>query len=312
MKSSLFKFLAFVVLSPVAALAQFYSFELVTAPGYTHSSAHGIDNSGSIIFTVDSNSASFLRDPSGTLTPISDPGHTPTVALGMNNLGSIVGDFWNSQTSTYIGFIRAADGTFSEIIYPGAVGSGNGMGVYDVNDSGVTVGSFATSTERGAFIRLSTGEFESFQFMDRPLTSASGVNNAGFVVGHSRPDPFSVVSSFLRHPDGTFDPIAYPGAFETQAFDINNSGQIVGQFNIIATHGFVRESDGTFNVVQVPGSQHTTVSAINDTGEIAGYAVIDGRNYAFIGTPVPEPSSCLFLALGTCLALTRRSKPSRA
>lgn len=289
-----------------------YTFQLVTAPGYTHTWGYGIDNAGAIVFGAGSNEASFLRDSSGSLTQLIYPGHTPTVALGINNLGVIVGDAYNNPTSSYIGFIRATDGTFSNFTYPGAVGPNGGMQANDINDSGVTVGAFVVSAaDSGAFIRLSTGQFQTFRYLDDPDTSAYGINNAGDITGQifdGIPGQVSHQSSFLRHADGTFDPIAFPSSSETQAFGINNLGQVTGLYVNSGVHGFVRDSNGSFSTIDVPGAQNTQPWSINDSGQVVGTAMVSGRNYAFIATPVPEPTASVFLIIGTCFAVGRRAR----
>ena len=280
-------------ISRLTALASDYTFQLVAAPTYTHSWGYGINNSGDIVLSAGSNEASFRRDASGTFTEILYSGHTPTVALGINNLGVIVGDAYNPPTDSYIGFMRAADGTFSNFTYPGAVGANGGMQANDINDSGVIVGGYAvSSSDSGAFIRLSDGQFRTFRFMDAPNTIAYGINNAGDISGQSS------AGSFLRYADGTFLSIAVAGASETQAFGINNSGQVVGLYVDNGVHGFVRSSSGIFSFFDVPGAENTQPWSINDSGQVVGVTLVDGRNYAFIATPVPEPSTLALLAIG--------------
>jgi uncharacterized membrane protein len=289
-------------ISRLAALAGDYTFQLVAAPGYTHSRGYGINNSGAIVLGVGSAEASFHRDSSGTFTQILYSGHTPTVAFGINNLGVIVGDAYNPPTDSYIGFIRAADGTFSNFSYPGAFGPDKGMQANDINDSGTVVGGYVVnSSDSGAFIRLSDGQFKTFRFMDNPDTSAYGINNAGEITGQifdGIAGQVSHQSSFLRYADGTFVSIAVPGASETQAFGINDSGQVVGLYFDNGAHGFVRDGNGTFSSFDVPGAESTQPCSINDSGQISGFALVNGRNYAFIATPVPEPSTLALLAIG--------------
>jgi hypothetical protein len=288
-------------LSCLAAPASDYTFQLVEAPGYMHSWGYGINNSGTFVVGAGSNEASFLRDNSGAVTELLDPGHTPTVALGINSLGVIIGDAYNPPTGSYIGFIRDRNGIFSNFIYPRAVGPDGGMQVNDINDSGVIVGGYAVnSSNSGAFIRLSDGQFESFRYLDAPETSAYGINNAGEISGQifdGIPGEFSHQSSFLRHTDGTFGSIAVPGASETQAFGINNSGQVVGFYINGDVHGFVRDNDGTFSTIDVPGAENTQPWSINDSGQIVGSTIVDGRNFAFVATPVPEPSTLALLCI---------------
>jgi probable HAF family extracellular repeat protein len=69
----------------------------------------------------------------------------------------------------------------------------------------------------------------------------------------------------------SFTQIDVPGAFFTEAFGINDAGQIVGDFGIIAggTHGFL-DTGGSFTQIDVPGAGVTEAHGINDAGQIVG------------------------------------------
>ncbi len=68
----------------------------------------------------------------------------------------------------------------------------------------------------------------------------------------------------------SFTTIDVPGAVETNAFGINNSGQIVGEFTASSrAHGFLL-SGGAFTTIDVPGAINTQAFGINDSGQIAG------------------------------------------
>jgi probable HAF family extracellular repeat protein len=69
----------------------------------------------------------------------------------------------------------------------------------------------------------------------------------------------------------------------TLAFDINNLGQIVGQFaDAAGTHGFLL-SAGTFTAIDVPSAtgSDTRALAINDTGQIVG-SFTRGNSHSFL------------------------------
>ena len=68
----------------------------------------------------------------------------------------------------------------------------------------------------------------------------------------------------------TFD---FPGALETEAVAINNSGSITGAYLAAddTVHGFVRAPDGAFTSIDAPGAEGTVGYSINPRGEIAGY-----------------------------------------
>ena len=111
---------------------------------------------------------------------------------------------------------------------------------------------------------------------------AFGINDAGQIVGAY------VDSSHLMHgylySNGTYtiidDPLAgtngpYPlsggSTGGTQAFGINATGQIVGEYfdSSGALHGFLY-SDSTYITLDYPLSGGTYASSINDSGQIVG------------------------------------------
>jgi probable HAF family extracellular repeat protein len=68
-----------------------------------------------------------------------------------------------------------------------------------------------------------------------------------------------------------FVPINYPGAVATQAYSINNSGQIVGEYDNQSggSHGFLY-SGGNYTSIDYPGASSTQAYGINDSGQIVG------------------------------------------
>ena len=69
----------------------------------------------------------------------------------------------------------------------------------------------------------------------------------------------------------TFTTVDVPGSIETDAFGINNSGQISGDFadSTGREHGFLM-AGGSFSTVDVPGSVQTFGRGINDRGQTVG------------------------------------------
>ena len=78
---------------------------------------------------------------------------------------------------------------------------------------------------------------------------------------------------------GIYTTIDPPGSTRTIASGINDSGQIVGNFNDAADvgHGFLL-SEGSYTTIDVPGSVATSVSGINASGQVVGSF--------FLGVPI--------------------------
>src|SRR5438552_3147683 len=68
----------------------------------------------------------------------------------------------------------------------------------------------------------------------------------------------------------TFTAIDYPGAASTQAWGINNRGDIVGYYTLAdkSTHGFLLASDGNFTSIDFPGAAYTSPNGIGPRGDI--------------------------------------------
>jgi hypothetical protein len=75
----------------------------------------------------------------------------------------------------------------------------------------------------------------------------------------------------VRNLDGSFTFIDAPGATATFVEGgINNSGDIVGDFDdVTGTHGFLL-SGGIFTIIDVPGAKASFAIGINDFDEIVG------------------------------------------
>src|SRR5215467_646140 len=82
---------------------------------------------------------------------------------------------------------------------------------------------------------------------------------------------FGGVQTAVADVQYSFTTIDVPGAINTQAFGINDSGQIVGFFDdALGGHGFVLDTGGNFTTIDVPGASSTRAFGINDSGQIVG------------------------------------------
>ena len=69
-----------------------------------------------------------------------------------------------------------------------------------------------------------------------------------------------------------FTTIDFAGADNTTDFAINNSGDIVGRYQLVPggdSHGFLL-SGGAFTTLDVAGFSNTLLHGLNDRGEIVG------------------------------------------
>jgi uncharacterized membrane protein len=107
----------------------------------------------------------------------------------------------------------------------------------------------------------------------------SRLDGSGHIVGYY--GGYGSDSSFI-YSDGALTAFNVPSAVNTDAYGINDSGQIVGTYD---GGGFLY-SGGTFTAFGVPDAHYTDAFGINDSGQIVG-----------IYSPVPESGTLLLLVL---------------
>jgi len=124
-------------------------------------------------------------------------------------------------------------------------------------------------------------------------TFATGINDAGQIVGFYNENNF-IRHGFVHNPDdGTFTTLDDPLATgDTLASGINNMGQIVGYYvNASGTHGFLY-SNGTYTTLDDPLGTTTEALGINDAGQIVGFYKDSGlEEHGFLLTITPNPAA---------------------
>ena len=105
---------------------------------------------------------------------------------------------------------------------------------------------------------------------------------------------------------GIYTTLNVPGAILTDAYGINDAGQVVGLYidNAGIAHGFV-DTGGIYTTLDVPGASLTEAYGINDAGQVVGLYQDASGPHGFLATSVPEPST---LALCASWRLDRRRR----
>ena len=225
-------------------------------------------------------------------------------ADGINNSGEIVGFDSSVPSSTAHGFTDDG-GSYTQINLPGAISTtANG-----INDAG-RCGRRGPFARRAVLLRAISIMTASSPISGAPGTSspsvftdAEAINDADQVVGIYRSTFGSHDQGFL-YQNGTYTTISDPnGAEGTEAFGINNSGEIVGQYTDSAgkTHGFI-DVDGTFTTIDDPLGVNTAITGINDAGQIVGYYQdSSGIDHGFVaslnGVSTPEDQALTLTTL---------------
>jgi probable HAF family extracellular repeat protein len=104
---------------------------------------------------------------------------------------------------------------------------------------------------------------------------ATGINNAGQVVGHSFLTGLSVDHAFL-YDGSTLNDLGTLGGRDSAASAINNAGQVVGDSTTAegSSHAFLYDANGMIDLGTLPGGGDSTATAINDAGQAVGYAAV--------------------------------------
>jgi len=281
--------------------------------------AFAINLSGAITgYIKDANSArhAFLRAPDGTFTIFDDPNAGTcsascgnigngqgTRAYAINPSGQIVG-FYTDNTARCHGYVRAANGTFTQIDAPHAGAGPFPQGTFPsnitpmgINPAGAIIGFYvdASSVQHG-FVRAPNGIITEFDPTGSVFTDPNAINAVGAITGFYFDANF-VGHGFLRATDGTITSFDAPGADHTPgsfngtfSVGLTPNGGIEGVFVDVngVLHGFVRSTDGTFTTYDAPGAgtgagQGTLPESNNTPGAITGQ-FIDGNfvNHAFV------------------------------
>ncbi|MBP6964843.1 MAG: PEP-CTERM sorting domain-containing protein [Armatimonadetes bacterium] len=226
----------------------------------------------------------------------SPPGYQlSTAARAINELGQIAG--YGGPQFDPIVWTSSGDAHFLHRFGPYVEG-----GAYDINDSGVAVGSCVDFSESGGgrryAARWNSSSYDGgFISVD---ACAYAVNNLNEIVGQRRGVP--VLWGDFYPPVVVLGTL---GGGTGAAYDINDHSQVVGRAANAAnlSRGFLWDrTNGMVDLNDLVdtslGWNLSTASAINNNGWIAGSGTVNGETHGFLLTPVPEPGGLLALGSG--------------
>jgi hypothetical protein len=253
---------------------------------------------------------------SPTFTRENDPnaGTGGTQVVGIDAAGDTVGFYVDAGALTH-GFTNF--GSFATVDQPGTVFNQ----LLGINQKGNEIAGYSSATDPAGMTgqkayTLSGGVYTSIdallvtKFGPNFNSQATGVNNAGDVVGFYQPT--STTFSGFEDIGGSITNIMFPGSTSTQALGINDLGDIVGDYTLNGDMFGFLDVGGTFTTLDPFGSTQVTANGINDAGNIVGFYV-DGAGNTIGFVSVPEPTPLLLFASGLgVLAFIRRSNSARS
>jgi len=173
------------------------------------------------------------------------------------------------------------------------------LSLRDLNDSGIATG-ISTETVDGVLtsqvivVDSATPEtVEKIHIFGGNTQQPWAINNAGKIVGKALSEDNRNTEAFIyATPTATRVGYLNNNFKYSEAFDINDSDQVVGTSQVESTpvyHAFLYESDTlkdlNEHVACDSGWQLTEARSINDSGVIAGTGVFEGEKRAFMLTP---------------------------
>ena len=223
------------------------------------------------------------------------------VAVGINDAGHVVGT--HDDYGARRGYVWDGSAT-TDLNMPGAVDSE----AYDINNANQITGSVTYRDEgprytgsRGYSVLWDGGEGT---FLHEVGYHAFGglINNVGQIMGYRYEENLRSV----LWTDGVMVDLGDLGAGVTEAYDLNDLGQVVGASGIGPREGhlFIWEdgamSDLTLILSNGSPYLYDTAMQINNSGQIlaAGWDVSGPAQCSFLLTPIPEPSCLAAMGAG--------------
>jgi hypothetical protein len=200
-----------------------------------------------------------------------------TQAFDINQAGTVVGYYYDANFYAY-GFLRAADGTYTDLKDPDAP---TATFPRSLNDKGVVVGqSNIDGWGQGWLYNIAKGKFKPVRVPGAKSTYAEAINNHGVIAGYAYfyPDPtkptYFTASGFLLK-DGAYTLYTAPGALYTYIRSINDKGDVAGMYTdatTFASHSFVQKADGTFTIVDAKNAVNhaATIYGLSKKGDSVG------------------------------------------
>lgn len=268
------------LLAPAAAMA---ALDTLHKPGATATFANDINDAGVIVGTYYAGGLphGFVY-AAGAYHDVDYPGADWTQVTGIGREGDIVGYYGHDTELIFHGFRRTRDGEFIAIDHGG---HWNTM-PQDVNSSGVVAGCIHNNGAMFGWV-LGDDGFSGYTVGEGwySFSMYTGVSDTGILAGWFWNT--GRVSAFVIGGGGDRTDFDFPGASNTQAWDVNLHGCTVGWYgpSAASSRGFLRHANGAFVAIDVPGATWTRALGVN-AGHVVVGAYKDGTGtHGFVLRP---------------------------
>ena len=239
--------------------------------GGWESVANGINNSDEIVgqsSTGQSLPAWFFNG--NTSYNLGALGGSYSTASAINSKGQVVGSAYSVLGARHA-FLDAGHGMIDLGTLPGDVGSFASA----INTSQQVVGTSYDSSASGHAFVYSGGRMLRVAGLGGVQSAATGINDAGQIVGYSTLADNRSTHAFLTTIGGTARDLGTLGGSSSYALALNNRGQAVGESLIRGdrfVHAFLYSNGNMTDLGSLPNLPNTVATAININGDIVGYA----------------------------------------
>lgn len=262
--------------SPAAASEQWIFTPLPYLPGGAMTTPTGINNSGHVSGTSYGSSERAFIFQDGAIIDLSARSQPAFQSYGkdINDAGQIVGSGFPDGAANAYG-PTALLWSDSEVRKLGTLPGGRTSSATAINSIGQVVGFSDTRTRYSSYLETHAVIWNATGIVDLGVLSggtrsqASAINSNGQVVGHSTFGPYNSDTHATLWHQGKIIDLSLGSPNSSEANDINDAGQIVGQENGQAT--LWHKSD-KINLGRLDGSTRSAAYGINSSAWIVGYS----------------------------------------
>ena len=240
--------------------------------GPENSSASAIDRDGRIVGQT--GGRAFLWD-GATVSELGTLGGAGSAAFGISDTGFITGAADRLDGSSHAFLYDGVTGSISDIGQLGVASSGAG-----VNRAGQVAGTWVDDAGENHAFLYSQGVARDIGNLGANSARATGINEAGAVVGSSFLEGFTSYQAFLYSASGNISSITALGTLggpSSWAAAINDNWQVAGASYIDddTQHAFLY-SGGVMQDIGSFGGAFTEARGLNNNGWVVGFSTYAG------------------------------------